>query len=210
VSTNGLPILYAHHTCSAPGHCGRWTERSGKGTAVKKLLFLAVTAVVFGLATLPASAQYNPMFITVSPTAVESCGTDTGTITVNAGYFEPGSTVTVTLQSDPVVLGTVAASGTGTINATFNLPVGVTAGAHTVIASGPRLDTGVVDSVSAAITVTIPSACISPSTLTPTTQSGGGSLPVTGSDNGVFVAVGAGLLVAGGLLVMASRKRNAR
>ena len=177
---------------------------------MKKLLFLAVTAVVFGLATLPASAQYNPMFITVSPTAVESCGTDTGQITVNAGYFEPGSTVTVTLQSDPVVLGTVAADASGTINVTYNLPVGVTAGAHTVIASGPRLDTGVVESVSAAITVTIPSACISPSTLTPTTtQTGGGSLPVTGSDNSIFLVVGAGLLVAGGLLVMATRKRNA-
>jgi LPXTG-motif cell wall-anchored protein len=188
----------------------RWTERSGKGTAVKKLLFVAMTAVVFGLATLPASAQYNPMFITVSPNAVTSCGTDTGEITVNAGYFEPGSTVTVTVQSDPVVLGTVVASETGTITVTYSLPVELVAGPHTVTATGPRLDNGVVETLSAGITVTIPDACISPNTTTPTTtRTGGGSLPVTGSDNGKFLAVGAGLLVAGGLLVMATRKRNA-
>lgn len=176
---------------------------------MKKLLFLAVTAFVLGLATLPASAQYQPMFITVNPTAVTSCGTDTGTVTVNAGYFEEGSNVVVTLQSDPVVLGTVVADAAGTINVTYSLPVGVTAGAHTVIATGPRADTGITESVSAAITVTVPAGCVSNQTLTPTTTSGGGNLPVTGSDNGIFVAIGAGLLVAGGLLVMTTRRRNA-
>jgi LPXTG-motif cell wall-anchored protein len=180
--------------------------------AVKKLLFLAMTALVLTMAAaLPASAQYQPMFITVSPTAVTSCGTQTGQVTVNAGYFKAGSNVTVTLQSDPVVLGTVVASATGTINATYNLPVGVTAGSHTVTATGARLDSGVTESVSAAITVTIPAGCVSSNNVTPTSASTGtsGSLPVTGSDNTVFVVFGAGLLVAGGLLVLATRKRSA-
>lgn len=176
---------------------------------MKKLLFLAVTAFILGMATLPASAQYQPMFITVTPTAVTHCGTDPGEVTVNAGYFEAGSTVTVTLQSDPVTLGTSVASETGTIAATFNLPADTTAGAHTVIATGPRADTGVTESVSAAITVVIPAGCVSNITATPTsTTTGGGNLPVTGSDNGIFVAIGAGLLVAGGLLVMAARRRS--
>lgn len=205
---DGLPILYARHTCTARSHSGRWSERSGKGTAVKKLLFLAVTAFILGMATLPASAQYQPMFITVTPTAVPHCGAaEPGQVTINAGYFEAGSTVTVTLQSDPVTLGTTVASETGTIAATFALPADTTAGAHSVIATGPRADTGMTDSVSAAITVVTPAGCVSNITATPTTT-GGGNLPVTGSDNGIFVAIGAGLLVAGGLLVMAARRRS--
>lgn len=182
---------------------------------MKKLFFVTIVAFVLGLAALPASAQYQPMFITVSPTAVTSCGTDSGQIVVNAGYFEAGSTVTVTVQSDPVVLGTVVASQTGTINATYNLPVGITAGAHTVFATGPRLDTGAIETISAAITVTIPAGCVSSGQVTqppPTssTSSTSGSLPVTGArDNGIFFAVAAGLLVAGGLLVMATRNRRA-
>ena len=176
---------------------------------MKKLLFLAVTVIVASLGlAIPASAQYDPMYITVNPTAVTSCGTDTGQVTVAAGFFTPGSNVTVTLQSDPVVLGTVVADATGNIGATYNLPVGVEAGSHTIVVTGPRLGTNVSESVSAAITVTIPAGCVSNVTVTPTTTSSGG-LPVTGSDNGIFIAVGAGLLVAGGLLVMATRKRNA-
>jgi 5'-nucleotidase len=176
---------------------------------VKKLLILAATAITMTLAfALPASAQYDPMYIQVSPTAVTSCGTDTGQITVTAGYFTAGSNVTVTLTSDPVVLGTLVADAAGNVSSTFNLPVGVTAGSHTVTVSGARLGTGVSASVTANITVTIPPGCVSNITAVPTTTSGGGSLPVTGSDNGMFVAAGAGLLVAGGLLVMAARKRR--
>lgn len=179
---------------------------------MKKLLFVAITALVLSVAALPASAQYNPMFITVNPTAVESCGTDTGTVTVNAGYFEPGSNVVVTLQSDPVTLGTVVAGATGTITATYNLPANVTAGSHSVTATGTSLETGLTESVTAAITVTIPAGCVSNQNVTSSTAStttGGGNLPRTGGDFGIVAAVGAGLLVAGGLIVMANRKRSA-
>jgi len=181
---------------------------------VKKLLFVAITVLALSIAALPASAQYQPMFITVSPTAVTSCGTDTGTVTVDAGYFTPGSNVVVTLQSDPVTLGTVVASATGTINATYNLPVGVTAGAHTVTATGTGLESGVAEAVSAQITVTIPAGCVSNRNVTSSTASlastttTGGNLPRTGSDFGIVPFIGAALLVAGGLIVMAARKRN--
>jgi LPXTG-motif cell wall-anchored protein len=187
----------------------RGTERAA---AVKKLLIVAVTAVVMMLAVAqPASAQYQPMFITVSPTAVTSCGTDSGTVTVDAGYFTPGSDVVITLQSDPVTLGTVVASATGTVNATYTLPVGVTAGTHTVTASGTRLDNNVAASVSAQITVTIPPGCVSNQVVTTAPASSGsgtGNLPVTGSDFGIVAIVGAALLVAGGLIVMAARRRG--
>lgn len=181
---------------------------------MKKILFLMVTACVLALGAIPASAQYQPMFITVSPTAVTSCGTDTGQVTIDAGYFRPGSDVVVTLQSDPVTLGTAVANSTGVINATYNLPVGVVAGPHTVIATGARLDTGVTDSVSAAITVTIPAGCVADQNLTSTRPSPGGvassgQLPTTGNNSQYIVMAAAALLVAGGLIVLATRKRNA-
>jgi len=178
---------------------------------VKKLLFVAITVLALSIASLPASAQYQPMFITVSPTAVDSCGTDTGTVTVDAGYFTPASSVVVTFGDGPVTLGSVVASATGTINATYNLPVGVTAGAHTVTATGTGLESGVAEAVSAQITVTIPAGCVSNRNVTSSTASTtttGGNLPRTGSDFGIVPFIGAALLVAGGLIVMAARKRN--
>ena len=180
---------------------------------MKKLLFVAITALVLSVAALPATAQYDPMFITVTPTTVESCGTDTGTVAVNAGYFTPGTNVVVTLQSDPVTLGTVVATQAGTITATYNLPANITAGAHTVTATGTSRETGLTESVTAAITVTIPAGCVSNQNVTSSTAApattGGGSLPRTGGDFGIVAAVGAVLLVAGGLIVMANRKRSA-
>jgi LPXTG-motif cell wall-anchored protein len=176
---------------------------------VKKLLLMAVTAVVLVLGTaIPASAQYNPMYLTVSPNQVEHCSTSPGTITVAAGYFEAGSTVTVTMQSDPVTLGTAVADAAGNISGTFILPAATTEGTHTVFATGTRLGTGVSETVSSQFTVVFPAGCVQTTQVTQTTPSSG-NLPVTGSDNGMFIAVGACLLVAGGLLVMATRKRNA-
>ncbi len=179
---------------------------------MKKILFLMVTACVLALGAIPASAQYQPMFITTNPTAVTSCGTDTGQVTIDAGYFRAGSDVVVTLQSDPVTLGTAVANSAGVINATYSLPVGVTAGPHTVIATGTRLDTGVTDSVSAAITVTIPAGCVSNQNVTTTPQpaavGSSGQLPTTGGNSQYIVMAGAALLVAGGLIVLANRKRS--
>src|SRR5690349_20605782 len=103
--------------------------------------------------TLPAGAQYDPMYITVSPTAVLHCGASPGSVTVNAGYFTAGSNVTVVLTSDPVTLGTAVADAAGNINVTYALPASTTFGSHTVTATGPRKDTGVTSSIAAAITV---------------------------------------------------------
>jgi LPXTG-motif cell wall-anchored protein len=51
---------------------------------------------------------------------------------------------------------------------------------------------------------------VSPQSVVPASGStSSGSLPTTGTDAGIFAAVGAGLLVAGGLIVMSTRRRNA-
>ena len=176
-----------------------------RAAAVKKLLFVAVTALILAFAAAsPASAQYQPMFITVDPIVVPVGGT----ITVTSGYFEPGTNVEIRVESDPFVLGTLVARADGTVTSPYALPLGVVVGQHTVFAKGTRIGTNITGEISTGITVI--DADVSPQSVVPasgTTSSG--SLPTTGTDAGIFAAVGAGLLVAGGLIVMSTRRRNA-
>jgi LPXTG-motif cell wall-anchored protein len=177
-----------------------------RAAAVKKLLFVAVTALILAFAAGPASAQYQPMFITVNPTTVPVGGT----IVVTAGYFEPGSDVEIRVESDPVVLGTLVARADGTVTSPYALPLSVVVGQHVVFAKGPRLGTNVVTEVSAAITVI--DANVSDDSIATGPGAAGsnsGNLPRTGTDAGIFAAVGAALLVAGGLIVMSTRRRHA-
>jgi len=171
---------------------------------MKRLLFVAAATVALLLAaTWPASAQYQPMFITVDPTVVEVGGT----IVVTAGYFEPGSDVQIRVESDPVVLGTLVADANGVVTSAYALPLSVQVGSHVVFALGPRLGTGVATEVSAAITVI--DSDVGAGALTPTTTSTSGSLPVTGAAVGGLLTTAAVLLAAGGLVITAKRKREA-
>jgi LPXTG-motif cell wall-anchored protein len=169
---------------------------------MKRLFLLAAATLLIALASVtPASAQYQPMFCTVDPTVVPVGGT----VTVTAGYFEPGSSVEIRVESDPVVLGSLVAAADGTVSGSYALPLSVTVGSHVVYAKGPRLGTNVVTEVSAAITVI--DAGVSPASTAPGASSSGG-LPQTGVDPGLLVAIGAALLATGGLLVINHRNRR--
>lgn len=172
---------------------------------MKRLLLAAAALLVIAFAASPASAQYSPMFITVNPTTVPVGGT----IVVTAGYFQPGSAVEIRVESDPVVLGSLVAQPDGVVTSPYALPLSVLVGSHVVFAKGPRLGTGIVTEVSAAITVI--DANVSPASTTPVgATSAAGALPATGSDVGRYLTIGALLVLAGGLLVTANRKRLAR
>jgi len=168
---------------------------------MKRLLLAASALLAVTLLAQPASAQYAPMFITVDPTVVEVGGT----ITVRAGYFEPGSDVQIRVESDPVVLGTLVADASGVVTSPFALPLSVGIGSHIVFALGPRLGTGVATEVSAAITVI--DRAVSPAAVVPGSGSTG-SLPVTGRDLSLLLTVGAALVVGGGLAVQLTRRRG--
>ena len=169
---------------------------------MKRLLLLATTLLAAALLAQPASAQYAPMFITVDPTTVRVGGT----ITVTAGYFEPGSDVEIRVESDPVVLGTLVADATGVVTSSYALPRSVEVGSHIVFARGPRLGTGVATEVSAAITVIDDG--VSPTAITPTTTARGGNLPATGRDVAVLITAAAALVAGGGLVVQLQRRRR--
>lgn len=162
----------------------------------KCLMAAAVLTLLTVLGASAAQAQYSPSFITCSPTTVAPGGS----VTCEAGYFDPGSTVTWTLDGKTV--GTSVANASGVATITFKVPEGYSAGNHTVVASGTAKGspTSAKLTLEAGITVTGASTTAAPS--------GTSTLPRTGSDSGMLATVAAGLIVAGGLLVITSRQRR--
>ncbi|GAA4604952.1 hypothetical protein BJY16_005198 [Actinoplanes octamycinicus] len=59
-----------------------------------------------------------------------------GTVTIKGKGYAPFSTVTVTLYSDPLELGTATADAAGEISLTVTIPAGVPVGTHSIVASG--------------------------------------------------------------------------
>jgi hypothetical protein len=76
-----------------------------------------------------------------------------GTLQINGSGWAPGEPVEVNVYSEPTFLGTVTASSTGTLDASFTLPVSVGAGSHTVVLTGTSI-TGEPATVRLALTVT--------------------------------------------------------
>jgi len=166
---------------------------------------IVATAVLVALAASPAAAQYTFVVTpgTVSPGA---------TVNASGGGCSPGSDVSITLAPAAAkaraATGTEVATGTaddeGNFNIAFQVPAGTAPGEYVVTATcGGQVQSQ---------TITVQEAP-SPSTgggTVPTRTQGGGSLSTTGSNlNGVGL-VGAGLLTAGGLvLVVAKRRRTA-
>jgi len=58
-----------------------------------------------------------------------------GTVQVDASGFASGEAVQVWLHSEPRLLATTTADGTGRISVTVRIPAGTPAGAHTVVVS---------------------------------------------------------------------------
>ena len=115
-----------------------------------------------------------------------------GQVTINGGGFDPGSTVTITLECpgvDPVVLDTVAADGSGNIKVPETIPSNTPLGDCKVVLTG-------VDPKGAPLTVVL-SVTIANTT---------GSLPRTGSDIGQYVGLGVALIALGGAAVWGSRR----
>lgn len=123
--------------------------------------------------------------ITVTP-STPSAG---GSVTIDSSGWMHDTDVTITLHSNPVVLGTVTADANGDVHAVETIPAGTAAGAHTIELTGTD-STGAPRDVSTAITV----------------GSGGGSLPRTGAAIAAMVGVAAVLFAAGTALSRA-RKR---
>ena len=165
----------------------------------------SVTSVTVKAETLTTPA------VTVEPSTVEAGKT----VTVKGTGFAPESSVTLTLHSEPVEVGTATADENGAFSAEVTVPATTEAGEHTLVAASASPSV----TASAPLTVTLapaaptqePSAAPSPSSsAAPAPDQGGtGGLARTGS-HAVFAGVVAALAAgAGTAFVRRSRRAKA-
>lgn len=164
---------------------------------VKKLLLLCAALLIATAGTAAAQDAYPPPQgeqIQVSDATPEP-GQQ---ITLRACCFMPGTTVTFTLYSQPVTLGTATADADGWATLVATIPAGTAPGVHTIEATGIGLD-GQPLTVTQQITVVAPGGAGQP-------------LPRTGSDSTVpMTQIAVAAIAGGGLLVLlANKRRSAR
>lgn len=112
--------------------------------------------------TLPGNA-------TQSAASVNKSTVDAGdTVTMSGNGFAPNSVLTITLLSNPVILGTVSSDSFGQFTATVRIPADTLPGTHTLDVSGPD-PTGHRHDAVATITVTLPRTGIASATRTTAT-----------------------------------------
>ena len=121
-----------------------------------------------------------------------------GSLTVSGSGFK--GTVTVT-AADPILLATVTAGADGTFSARVTLPASeFPPGNYTITASDAYGD-------STSVKVTIATAAAPSSPSTPSTGNGG--LPFTGFAAASVGGLGVLLLIGGGIMLLAGRRRHA-
>jgi len=189
---------------SAATVTGGWTSGRGifwEDPIVKRLIAAVALAVVFMAA--PAAAQQYPPPVN-SLTVSDPTPTPGQTIGIVGRTFAPGATVTVTMTSGPVGLGTAAADAAGIASLQSTIPADTPVGPHTIAAVGQAPD-GSELSLSVSINV----VSTDDATITPAANGPGGSLPRTGDDASLPLArVGLGLAALGGVVLAVASKRR--
>lgn len=129
------------------------------------------------------------------------------TIAVNASGFAPGSNVVITLESDPVNLGTYVADSAGRIATNIVVPADFPAGNHTLRLTGTDIAGAIVvltTGVTVGSRIQVPSTTVTPTTTAATT------LPRTGSSvTEPALLIGGALVLAGAGALVAARRRKA-
>jgi hypothetical protein len=167
---------------------------------VKRVVTAAVIALV--LAAAPAGAQQYPPAEN-SLIISDTTPTPGQTISIEAKTFTAGTEVTITLNSDPVVLGAPTANEGGVAGLSATIPSTVPLGSHTIVATGTGAD-GAPLTLTASITVVADGAGSGSGG-----GSGSGSLPRTGDDSSLPLArIGLALAAAGGVITAVAAKRR--
>lgn len=162
---------------------------------VRKMLIGA--AVLLALFAAPAAAQYD---IIVTPGEVSPGGA----ITVSGQGCAPGAEVTITLTQisdaraigETITVATVIADADGRFTMTFQVPEGTAVGRYEVAATcgGEQVASAFIDVVSTTPGTTVPA--------------NSGPIVRTGSDLNGLGILGAGLLTAGGLILVATKRKR--
>lgn len=158
-------------------------------TAVRGLTALTLTGALSLVGV--NAAQAAPCAAGEYPPAV-NCEVAVGsTVTLQFGGFVAGSKVRVFVGG--VLVGTFTADANGNVFATFRLPAGVRRGNVPITATG------------GGVTVTRTINVLGNGSVG---QGAGGGLPFTGAEIGVASLLGFGLVGAGGVAVIAGRRRK--
>lgn len=155
----------------------------------------------FGVTDL-TEPEPTPLAVTLDTATVQAGGTLSGDIAGAAA----GEQLALTLFSDPVALGTVTASPTGTATFSVTVPASVPAGLHTLQVAGP--------SGTATANVTVTAAPVGGSGSGAGAGSGSGTsgtLPGTGSEVDAWLILAAMLaVVAGAAALTVAGRRSGR
>jgi hypothetical protein len=178
----------------------------------------SVTTATVAAPQVPASPPNSPLVLTTDK------GTDTTAvpgeqIVVSGSGFLPYSTVSIVVCSTPIVLGTVTTDGAGAFSTAVTVPAGLAAGAHSLVAYGVD-PAGATHSLQLDITVAAAGAGGGSGAASSSGTSAQGTKAATTNPDGSlaypgasvdplpFVVVGAALLLAGLVLLVAVRSRR--
>lgn len=193
----------------------QWPDIEGTTAAVPDDYFITAeyAPVDFDVTAPPVTTTTTSTMVTTtvtSPPAPTIVATPTSvfpgdTIAVNASGFKPGSNVVITLESDPVNLGTFVADSAGRIATNIVVPTDFPAGNHTIKLTGTDIGSAVLV-LTTGITVGSRIQVVT-TTAAPATT---GTLPQTGSPvTEPALLIGGALVLAGaGALVAARRRRS--
>jgi alpha-L-fucosidase len=154
------------------------------------IVIVVMAALGLSLAV-PAFAQY-PVGPGITCPEITQVG---GSLSVAGTNWLPESTVVLTFESDPVVVGTPETDSEGAFSTTVTIPADAEAGQHTLTATG-RDQNGDPAQASCPITVT---AGAGP----------GGGLPITGTNITLGLVLLAVMIAAGLGFLVASRRKKA-
>lgn len=148
------------------------------------------TTVNYPAASLQVNAVVDDPTATVNKTVV----TAGSPIVVGAKGFAGNAVITATLNSTPVVLGTMTTDANGAASATLTIPANTVPGTHTIVLSSA-------DGTTASVTITVQGVIVTVSVNTAT-------LANTGTDASAMGAIAVGLLALGGAAVFAGRRKQ--
>jgi LPXTG-motif cell wall-anchored protein len=172
---------------------------------IKRLLIIS-TALLVALGGTAAAQQYPPESGQLQTSDSEV--PPGGDLQIEGCCFADGSTVTITIESEPRVLGTTTARADGSILARVTIPADMPAGTHTVKATGPAADGGGTLVLATVIRVS-GAAQGTGGTGTGTTGAGAGTLPRTGDDSSLpLTQLALVLVVSGAALIIVARRRR--
>jgi hypothetical protein len=161
----------------------------------------ATTTTAFGTTTTTTASQATATLLdgAGNSIAANSSLTPGQQVTISATGFTSGETTTITVQSDPITLGSSVADSTGKVSKSVTIPTSLAAGSHTLTVTGT------------ARTATFPFTIAASSSASGSSSSGGstgsssGSLPFTGSSPLSMVLWAALLLAFGRIAVLLGR-----